>query len=139
MEALAVLAALTMVMEEAKLEAELARFPQRQVTDSWLEFSWNHLHWIKVYAFETHGASRLDYLEWYNDCHERRMPWKFLQAAQNRLASISSRRNSLYRLSEALGSVGYISGHMPTPVPLSRFYNGGPPAWLIIPSIEKPD
>ena len=126
METLAVLAALTMAME-ADLEAQLGRFPPRDVTDAWVEFNWNHLGWLKAYYKQSWGEARLDYLRWWIDVIERRRPWKLLQDAQNRASSISSRKVSLYKLSDALGAVAFFKGQMPLAVPLSRFHEGKPP------------
>jgi hypothetical protein len=127
MEALAVLAALTLVMEEAKLEAQLARFPPPQVTNAWVEFSWNHESAMTEASKQCPKETRLKYFLWLHEIEQRRKPWILLQQAQDRARPIASRRYRFNSIGTEIGSAAFIQGQMPPAVPLSRFREGPPP------------
>jgi hypothetical protein len=131
MEAFAVLAALTLVMEEAKLEAQLARFPPPQVTNAWVEFSWNHEGAITEASKQCPKEMRLKYFLWLHDIEQRRKPWILLQQAQNRVNPIASRRYRFNSLQKEIGTAAFIQGQMPPSVPLSRFLEGSPPLRIV--------
>jgi hypothetical protein len=131
MEALAVLAALTMLMEEAKLEAQLARFPPPQVTNAWVEFSWNHESAMTEASKQCPKEMRLKYFLWLHDIEQRRKPWILLQQAQNRARPFAARRYRFNSLGTEIGRTAFIQGQMASAIPLSRFHEGPPPLRIL--------
>jgi hypothetical protein len=113
---------------EARLEAELARFPPPEVTNAWVEFSHNHLRWISAYASQSHDRmGQVYYSDWLMDAVQSRIPWTLLQKVQNRALGIKSRNSSFINLRGFLGDEAFIQGLMPSAVPLWRFREGKPP------------
>src|SRR5258708_40262301 len=101
--AASVLLAITMVME-AKLDAELGRFPPREVTNAWLDFSNKHLDWIENGNFgHALGKDEEYYLNWLMEAIQSKTTWGLLQNAQNRTLGITFRNCSFIELRDALG------------------------------------
>ena len=121
---------------ESRLEAELARFPARNVTNQWVEFASEHFHWVSAQFRQARDENAAHYANWLFDAIQSQTPWELLQQAQNRALPIASRRASLDNLRGVIGSQDFINGEMPPAVPLSRFKEGKPPAWFI--SFVKP-
>jgi hypothetical protein len=113
---------------EARLEAELARFPAREVTNAWIEFNHHHLRWISACLTQSQDRiSEVYYSDWLMEAVQSQIPWTLLQNAQDRTLGIKSRNSSLIKLHRALGDEDFIQGIMPPAVPLSRFREGKPP------------
>jgi hypothetical protein len=119
--------AMTMMAMEVRLEAELGRFPPRKVTDSWVEFTDNHIRWISAYAMQSRDKDEVYCFNWLMEAVRSQIPWSLLQDAQNRTLGIISRNSSFIKLRAALGHDAFIQGLMPPAVPLSRFREGKPP------------
>jgi hypothetical protein len=138
--AAAIVLAFTSVMEEAKLEAQLARFPPRKVTDAWVEFNDNHF--MTMYRIQSECPDEGTF-DWVGDIVGQGTPWTLLQQAQNRRKPIASRMNSFDKFKIEIGRAAFIQGKMPLAVPLSRFREGKPPARLLscvqlLQGVEKP-
>jgi hypothetical protein len=118
---------ITMMAMEARLEAELGRFPPPEVTNQWVEFGSKHLHWVSAQESQAQGKDQEHYLNWLMEAVRSQIPWALLQSAQNQTLGIICRNSSFISLRDALGDKAFIQGLMPPAVPLSRFREGKPP------------
>jgi hypothetical protein len=121
MEALAVLAAITMATE-ARLEADLRCLPPAQVVRQSLAFYNAHDAWLD-YEEQVCPCKALQ--KWRCEHETYGAMWCLLSAAQDCSKSLANRLRIVAKLKMQLGLQAFYSGQMPSP-PVRYFKEGRP-------------
>jgi len=119
MEAFAVLAAITLAME-ARLEAELGRFPPPDVVKVSVEFYVSHALWLASENDSNPGIK-----DRRNEVYTYGLTWRLLARLQNATRPLDERLANFKMFKKLLGPEAYNRGQMPLP-PFHRFKEGRP-------------
>jgi hypothetical protein len=123
--AVSVVLAFTIAMQEAKLEAQLAAYPPRDVVEAQIEFASIHEDYL-IFMTEMLPSEK-EYkilLDYHSQVH---CYWLALQIAQDKMRSLSLRCIFLELLKESLDADTHLRGRMPPLVCIWRFRDGPPP------------
>jgi hypothetical protein len=123
--AASVLLAITITMQEAKLEAQLAAFPPREVVEAQFKFASIHEEYLlfmtEMLPSEKNYKILLDY---HSQVH---CYWLALRIAQDKMQLLPTRCRFLKLLKESLDAATHLRGRMPPLVCIWRFREGPPP------------